>query len=164
MLKEWSEQDDSILFKDRLSLLDGKDGLKLKTNGWIWSQKQQNKSVIKLPGSHKQARHTTSEAAGLGKPSRLWIIGRSKPHGDLKDLCKEKLIERSEPSNKSFDEKQKMKESCWVLEERDGDFWCDCPEGFEGHLSSHTIGMHIRQQTGKVEVTDQVILVILLIC
>ena len=71
MLKEWSEQDDSILFKDRLSLLDGKDGLKLKTNGWIWSQKQKNKSVIKLPGSHKQARHTTSEAAGLGKPSRL---------------------------------------------------------------------------------------------
>ena len=27
MLKEWSEQDDSILFKDRLSLLNGKDGL-----------------------------------------------------------------------------------------------------------------------------------------
>ena len=49
MLKEWSEQDDSILFKDRLSLLDGKDGLKLKTNGWIWSQKQNSKSVIKLP-------------------------------------------------------------------------------------------------------------------
>ena len=160
MLKEWSQQDDSILFKDRLSLLDSKEGLKLKTNGWMWSQKQNSKSVIKLPVSHKLASHTTSEAAGLGKPSRLWIVGRSKPNGDLKDLCKAKLIERSEPSDKSFDEKQKIKESCWVLEERDGDFWCDCPEGFKGHLCSHTIGMHIRQQTGKVEVTDQVILIL----
>ena len=43
-----------------------------------------------------------------------------------------------------------------ILEERDGDFFCDCSLGFKGHLCDHTLGMHFRQETGRLEASEQV--------
>ena len=160
MLRDWSEQDDSLIFSHRLALLDGPEGLALKTNGWKWAQANarhmKTKSVLSVDVSTRLGAHSVSEVAGLGKPSRIWVVGRQEPKGELTDLARAKLEERARPSSLHFDDKKKIKESCWVVEERDGDFFCDCPEGFKGHLCKHTIGLHMRNDTGKVVVTDQV--------
>ena len=42
------------------------------------------------------------------------------------------------------------------MEERDGDFWCDCYEGIRGRMCEHTAGMHFRQNTGRIPVTEDV--------
>ena len=42
------------------------------------------------------------------------------------------------------------------MEERDGDFWCDCYEGIRGRMCEHTVGMHFRQNTGRIPVTEDV--------
>ena len=172
MLRDWSLQDDSLLFLHRLCLLDyeGEDdgprknregGLKLKTRGWKWSQKNPKKaktnSVVKIERASRYGKFTVSEEAGLGTVARIWLVARETPRGDLTELAKVKLVERENPSVAlSWDEKVKIKESCWILEERDGDFFCDCSLGFKGHLCDHTLGMHYRQETGRLEASEQV--------
>ena len=160
MLKDWSQQDDSLLFLGRLALLDTEEGLKLKTEGWKWAQRNKRGggigSVMKVERSNRWGRYSVSEAAGLGEVQMIWVLGRKTPRGVLADVAKMKLEERANPSKKSFDEKMKIKESCWIVEERDGDFFCDCESGFKGHLCQHTIGMHYRNKTGRVEESDQV--------
>ena len=46
--------------------------------------------------------------------------------------------------------------ACYLLEEREGDFFCDCFEGIKGRMCKHTVGMHYRQNSGKLPVTDDV--------
>ena len=91
MLRDWSLQDDSLLFLHRLCLLDyeGEDdgprknregGLKLKTRGWKWSQKNPKKgntsSVIKIERNSRYGKFTVSEEAGLGTVTRIWVVAR----------------------------------------------------------------------------------------
>ena len=52
--------------------------------------------------------------------------------------------------------RKKLRESCWIIEESNGDFFCDCEAGFKGHLCDHVIGMHYRNKTGKIEESEQV--------
>ena len=47
----------------------------------------------------------------------------------LKDRAKERLANRELPLGNSFDDYMRIRTSCWLLEERDGDFYCDCPIG-----------------------------------
>ena len=35
------------------------------------------------------------------------------------------------PLTSSFDEYLTIRSSCWILEERDGDYFCDCPVGMK---------------------------------
>ena len=76
MLEEWSLEDDSLLFKDRLALLDTPPGgLKLKTDGYEFlKQNLKAGRILKVsPGN----RYTVSEDPEflLGKVDNLWIVG-----------------------------------------------------------------------------------------
>jgi hypothetical protein len=81
--------------------------------------------------TNKYGKFTISAAAGLGEVDRIWVVSRQTPWGDLSELAKIKLEERTNPSDKSWDEKRIIKGSFWILEERDGDFFCDCPSGLK---------------------------------
>lgn len=92
------------------------------------------------------------------------MVARDSPRGELTELAKVKLVERANPDpTLGWDKKKEIKESCWILEERDGDFFCDCKFGFKGHLCDHTLGMHYRQETGMLEASDQVHCIVIVI-
>ena len=115
-------------------------GLTLKTRGWKWAQKTPKKAkknvVLKIDIFNRFGKYTVSEAAGLGKVDTIWVVARDSPRGELAELPKVKLDERANPDpTLGRDRKKEIKESCWILEERDGDFFCDCKFGFKGHLS-----------------------------
>ena len=164
MLKEWSEKDDQILFKHRLALVDEdrQEGLKILTEGWKWAQKRRKNidknQVIKIERSHSLGQYSMYESAGLGKVDRIWVLARTNPksNSSLSELAKVKLQERSNPSSIPWDKKKEIKESCWVVEESENDFFCDCKEGVKGHLCCHCIGMHYRENTGRLEVSHSV--------
>ena len=39
------------------------------------------------------------------------------------------MANRAVPMLDDFDESMKIRRSCWIVEERDGDFFCNCPKG-----------------------------------
>ena len=49
----------------------------------------------------------------------------------LKERAKQMLAQRELPSSKDLDEYLRVRSSCWIIEERDGIFYCDCPVGMK---------------------------------
>ena len=47
-----------------------------------------------------------------------------------------------------------VRNSCWILEERNGDYFCDCPKGSKGKLCKHTVGL--LYSNGHLEATSDV--------
>ena len=47
-----------------------------------------------------------------------------------------------------------VRNSCWILEERNGDYFCDCPKGSKGKLCKHTLGL--LYSNGHLEATSDV--------
>ena len=144
MLEEWSEKDDGLLFLPRSEGLYGLDGLKLQTEGWQWAnsnRKGKADRVVKVDPRSRIGKYSMSESVGLGSVEAIWVIHSStnKRPGKLTELASVKLEERAFPSNKSFDERMEIHSSCWVLEERDDDFFCDCPLGIKGKMCKHTV-------------------------
>ena len=176
MVFEWSKKSDDILFQPRLNtLFDPKSGLKNRTQGYQWAQA--NKSGMeKMMAINPKNKYTISEALEfqLGKVDNIWVVTSSNNllNSSLKERAKERIRQRKDPSFESFKDYQKVRSSCWILEERDGDFYCDCPVGmkgnrrmtilfnisivthFAGKLCKHTVGLYYLQ--GKLEVTSEV--------
>ena len=77
--------------------------------------------------------YTVSESLEfqLGKVDKIWVVtSQSDSSGKpLKVRAKNRLSQRKEPSVSSFDEYMAVRNSCWILEERNGDYFCDCPKG-----------------------------------
>ena len=70
-----------------------------------------------------------SEEFLLGKVDAIWAVDRSdnKSDSSLKERAKERIRERESPSSSTFDDYIAVRSSCWLIEERNGDFYCDCP-------------------------------------
>jgi hypothetical protein len=56
-----------------------------------------------------------------------------------------RIKERSAPSSSTFDEYLETRTSCWIVEERNGDYFCDCPIGMKGKMCFHTSGMQYKE-------------------
>ena len=67
-----------------------------------------------------------SEEFELGKVDSL--------EKSLKERAKERMANRAVPMLDDFDESMKIRRSCWIVEELDGDFFCDCPKGMKINL------------------------------
>ena len=130
LASEWSDEDDRLLESPRLAALDGeRDSLSLKTDGYQWYQA--NKSgTDKIIRINPKDRYTVSESAKLGKVVNIWAVNSTeglKSAKSLKERAKERIAQRKCPISSSFDEYLKVRGSCWIIEERDGDYYCDCP-------------------------------------
>ena len=161
MVKEWGEYDDSLLYCSRLGMLDkDRDGLKLKTQGYQWMVINKMGMSDRIVQVNPKGKYTISESDefNLGPVDSMWVVASSSntlQEKNLKKLAKQRIQKRGNPMNfKSFDEYMAIRQSCWILEQRDRDFYCDCPIGMKGKLCKHTVGMGYRQ--GFLEVTDQV--------
>ena len=106
MVKEWSEEDDTILESSRLATLHGqKDSLKLRTEGYQWFRKTRNQLMLKI---NPKGKYTVSESEEflLGKVDNLWCIDRTddKSGKSLKERANMRIKECSAPSSSTFDE------------------------------------------------------------
>ena len=168
MLREFSEEDDILLADEgriagllRTSEKDGQDktGLARMTAGWKWAhefRKGVPNKVVRINADTPNYK-TIAEEHNLGDVDRLWVVNNgSKNNKPLKGKIKEKLEERKYPSEKTWDEKKSILTGCYFLEERQGDFFCDCFEGIKGRMCKHTVGMHYRQDTGKLPANDEI--------
>ena len=72
----------------------------------------------------------------------------------LKARAKKRIEERGKATAASFEEYRELRSSCWLIEERDGDYYCDCPISMKGKLCKHNNGLNY--MNGKLEVTSQV--------
>ena len=75
-----------------------------------------------------------SEEFNLGEVSALWAVrssAGSKSDKSLKERAMERINEREVPKTQTFDEYLRVRTSCWIVEERDGDYYCDCPIGMK---------------------------------
>ena len=61
-----------------------------------------------------------SEELELGKVDSL--------EKSLKERAKERMANRAVPMLDDFDESMKIRRSCWIVEERDGDFFATAPK------------------------------------
>ena len=79
----------------------------------------------------------------LGKWMELWVVSSSsdKTGSSLKDRCKERMYNKANPKNNSFDDFVRMRTSCYILEEKDGILFCDCWEGMKGKQCKHSIAL-----------------------
>ena len=167
MLREFAEEDDLLLREGRLAGLlrtdlkdgQGKSGLARMTAGWKWAHEFRKGVTDKVVRIDPNTPNYTTIASmhNLGEVVQLYGVNNSsKVTKPLKQKILEKLEERRYPSTKPWDEKKKILTACYFLEERDGDFFCDCFEGIKGRMCKHTVGMHYRQKTGKLPVTEDV--------
>ena len=159
MVTEFSLKDDTNLITSRLCYIEegSKDALKLKTEGYQWAKINQvgTNKILSINVGNKYT-ISYSEEFNLGKVDRIWAVDSSenKIQMNLIQRAKNRISQRKSLDVNSFKEYKDMRTSCWLLEERDNDFFCDCPIGMKGKLCKHTIGM--RYVTGKLEATSQV--------
>ena len=136
LVSEWSEEDDHLLHSSRLSALHGEtNSLSLRTSGYQWyrANKLGTDKILRI---NPQGKYTVSESSefNLGKVTNIWAINSSeglKSGKSLKERVKERLANRETPLSSSFDDYMRIRSSCWLLEERDGDYFCDCPVGMK---------------------------------
>ena len=167
MLREFGEEDDTLLKEGgRLAALlkpdfkDGQDktGLALMTEGWKWAhdfRKGVPNKVVRVDPLLSNY-YTVAEEHNLGEVDQLYAVNKTGSTKPLKEKILAKLEERKHPSNRSWDEKKKILSACFFIEERAGDFYCDCWGGIKGRMCEHTVGMHYRQKTGRLPVTEEV--------
>lgn len=133
MIKEWGKVDDSLLFGKRMDyLFKTKSGLKLRTNGYQWMKQSKVKGTDKIIKVDPRGKYTVSESSefDLGMVDLLWVVASSENSMTglpLKRLAKKRIALRGDPDFDSFDDFMEVRSSCWILEQRDGQFYCDCP-------------------------------------
>ena len=150
MTHEWSLQDHSLLREGRTEALNGQFGLKLRTDGYSWFQlHRQNTNYLGIKTDGKTTLMSEVEA--------IWAIPSSntKEAGSLKELAKKRMALRNDASfAPSFDDFLTIRSSCWLVERKGGQYFCDCFNGMKGRLCKHAIGLMYK--TGDLMVTEDV--------
>jgi hypothetical protein len=135
MVHEWSLQDASLLFSNRRQILQSKpNGLKMRTDGYTWfRQHSSNSNYVSI---NPRGRLTRSEELNLGKVDSIWVVpSSSSGMSSLKELAKKRMQSRLDlDSPLTFDEYLELRKSCWFIEERGGEYYCDCPCGMKGKM------------------------------
>ena len=94
---------------------------------WWKSQKVGSSAILKV--DPKQKFTVLGSFFPPVKVDCIWIVeSQSNTMTDpLADLAKKRMKFRESPSFNNFDEYKKVRQSCWIIEESGGEFYCDCP-------------------------------------
>ena len=132
-----------LIEKDDSGKYNFPDSLSLKTKGYQWYVKNncgEGGNILKV--KNLESKYLVSRDFDLGEVSALWAVTSSSSDvSRLQDRARERLLNRACPSSTTFDGYVKMRTSCWIIEKRDGDYFCDCFEGCKGKLCQHSNGM-----------------------
>lgn len=130
------------------------DGLSIRTKGYTWFKTQShNSNYVRI---NVAGRKTISDEIGLGKVDAIWVVNSSSgnPSITLKDHARLRMKNRLEPDCDTFEEYMSVRNCCWIIEEIDGQFYCNCPQGMKGKMDKHAVGMMYK--TGVLQVTSDV--------
>ena len=107
----------------------------LRTDGYQWMKLNKLRTSDKIIKADPRGKYTISEASEfmLGKVDQIWVVASSENSltDNLKLRVKKRIKACGEPDFDTFDNYLEIRQSCWILEERDGDFFCDCPIGMK---------------------------------
>ena len=149
LVHEYSLEDTSLLTSERSSLLFKKpDGLKLRSEGYSWFQRNsKNTNYVKIPVVGRQ---TLLADLGFGTPDAVWAVPSSNSDKSipLKELAKSRMLNRFATVADTFDNFMMDRKLCWIVEEMEGEFYCDCCMGIKGRLCKHAVGLMYK--TGKL--------------
>ena len=147
LVNEMSISDASLLNMEKSQTLYGQpDSLKLRTNGYNWYQEHQsNNNYLKT----KPVGKTQVEGCEM-----LWLVPSSKTAEDLQEIAAVRLSERFEISSKSLEDYIKIRSSCYIIEQKGLEFFCDCFVGSKGHMCKHAVGLMFK--LGLLEITGDV--------
>lgn len=103
--------------------------------------RQKNK-VVELLNPDPAMTLSANPGMDLGGPvSKIIGLARTKAtldrelaHLSLKDLVRLRLIKRITPTYASLEEFLKIRNSCHLVEEINGEFFCDCRDGIKGRV------------------------------
>ena len=148
--------------------------LQFLLSGYQWwkSQKVGSSQILKVDPKEKFT--VLGSSSPLKKVDQIWIVESTSNTmaGSLADRAKQRLKTRESPLFNHFDDYKTLRQSCWIIEECEGEFFCDCGKCmkvinvcfqctlcefnccFQGKLGKHTVGMAYRQ--GYLEVTPEV--------
>ena len=137
MCREWSLQDHTLLRSSRTEALNGQFGLRLRTAGYSWfCQHKQDRNFIKIIriGEYKTL---------LKDVDALWVVPSSNTKEDnFKIFAKKRFALRQDPSvATTLEEFVRTRSSCWIIEEKGGQYYCDCFSGIKGKLCKHSVGL-----------------------
>ena len=83
-------------------------------------------------------RQCADATRGLSKTGRAMATKPSThpplAHLSLADLARLRLEKRANPTYSSLEEFFYIRGSCHLIEEIQGDFYCDCRDGIKGHI------------------------------
>ena len=150
-MRHWSLEDDALLDKEKHETLDEgqPESLKYRTDGYEWYLAHQgNRNYVQMkPGGKKTQ---------IENCDKLWVVPSSSApvDSDLKALAMERMGQRFQITSNHFDEYVRIRTSCWILEQKGKNFYCDCPIGSKGHMCKHFPG--ISYKLGLLEVTADV--------
>ena len=87
---------------------------------WWKSQKIGNAKTLKVNPKEK----FTVLGSCFKQVDHIWIVesNHNSMSGSLVDLAKQRIKSRDSPSFQHFDEYKKVRQSCWIIEESEGDF------------------------------------------
>ena len=107
----------------------------MRTEGYQWYKitKGTAGQIIKVD---VRGKYTVGESIEhqLGQVSNLWTLRSSSNKIldiPLKRLSKQRFLKRGDPEFDSFDQYKDIRTSCWIIEEVDGQYLCDCPVGMK---------------------------------
>ena len=93
----------------------------------------------------------------------LWFLPSSQTptDADLKVLVTERLEQHYEVSSGKFNEYLKIRTSCWILEHKGNNFYCDCPIGSKGHIHfvglSYKLGILMMSDRNRLDKKEKVV-------
>ena len=150
-MRHWSCGADPLLDMEKYQVLQDRDNsLKLRREGYEWYQTHlSDKDYVQVaPSLHP----TLVEGC-----ERIWFVPSSKtPSGvSLRRLASKRLAGRFELSCQTFDDHMARRTSCWIVEQRGSNFYCDCPKGSRGLICKHFVGLSYR--LGILQVTEDVL-------
>ena len=151
LVRRWSCEAGSLLDIQKFQLLrDQRNSHKLRREGYDWYQRHlSDKNYVQVsPSDHP------TQVEGCEK---IWLVGSSKTPREvsLRILASKRLSGRFEISSRSFDDHMTRRSSCWILEQRGENFYCDCPKGSRGFICKHFVGLSYK--LGLLQVTEDVL-------
>ena len=103
----------------------------MKSEGYQWYKANKNKTEKNIrinPGN----KYSVNDSV-----NNFWAVASSSDVSakSLKQKAKEIMRNRKLPEVATFDEYVALRNSGWILEEVDGEFFCDCPVGMKVNIT-----------------------------
>ena len=136
-VRDKSLTSDDFLYNNRLYQLEKDESGKYRSKVALSRRTKAYQQYCSMKGGspkYRPIKYTAHRDFNLGEVDYLLVMTSSADKCDtpLKDRCKLRMENRAFPKIKNFDEYVSIRSSCYILEEKNGVFFCDCWKEMKG--------------------------------